>query len=198
MQLSRCFPIVPKLACDHLGLPIIDSPKPLTLLGGLTSFGGAGNNYSMHAVTEMSRQIRSGKVNAGLVLANGGVLSYQHALCLSSRSKAASPYSDSRVSSGTVVGNSPPIEAFPKGDASIETYTVEFSRDGNPATAFIVGRLKDTGHRFVANHGDQRTLLQLASAIEEQVGKEGYVEMKRDAREEPERNIFFLGIKPGL
>jgi hypothetical protein len=22
--------------------------KPITLLGGLTSFGGAGNNYSMH------------------------------------------------------------------------------------------------------------------------------------------------------
>lgn len=44
----RCFPIVPKLACHHLGLPITNAPKPLTLLGGLTSFGGAGNNYSMH------------------------------------------------------------------------------------------------------------------------------------------------------
>lgn len=43
-----CFPIVPKLACQHLGLPITKSPKPITLLGGLTSFGGAGNNYSMH------------------------------------------------------------------------------------------------------------------------------------------------------
>jgi hypothetical protein len=43
-----CFPIVPKIACHHLGLPIINSPKPITLLGGLTSFGGAGNNYSMH------------------------------------------------------------------------------------------------------------------------------------------------------
>lgn len=41
-----CFPIVPKLACDYLGLSM-DS-KPLTVLGGLTSFGGAGNNYSMH------------------------------------------------------------------------------------------------------------------------------------------------------
>lgn len=43
-----CFPIVPKLACDHLGLSITNSSKPLTVLGGLTSFGGAGNNYSMH------------------------------------------------------------------------------------------------------------------------------------------------------
>jgi len=38
---------VPKLAADHLGLPI-NGGKSLTLLGGLTSFGGAGNNYSMH------------------------------------------------------------------------------------------------------------------------------------------------------
>ena len=43
-----CFPIVPKLACQHLGLPITKGAKPTTLLGGLTSFGGAGNNYSMH------------------------------------------------------------------------------------------------------------------------------------------------------
>ena len=27
---------------------MIGSSKPITLLGGLTSFGGAGNNYSMH------------------------------------------------------------------------------------------------------------------------------------------------------
>lgn len=45
---NRCFPIVPKLACQHLGLPITGSRKAITLLGGLTSFGGAGNNYSLH------------------------------------------------------------------------------------------------------------------------------------------------------
>lgn len=44
-----CFPIVPKFACAHLGLPLDGSSEtPTTLLGGLTSFGGAGNNYSMH------------------------------------------------------------------------------------------------------------------------------------------------------
>ena len=102
-MIVRCFPIVPKLACRHLGLPLIDCPKPITLLGGLTSFGGAGSNYSMHvrvhsrmrqfsglmlkAVTEMVRQLRSGKGQNGLVLANGGVVSYQHVICLSSQSR---------------------------------------------------------------------------------------------------------------
>lgn len=46
--MQRCFPIVPKLACSHLGLNLEHPGKPITLLGGLTSFGGAGNNYSMH------------------------------------------------------------------------------------------------------------------------------------------------------
>lgn len=138
----RCFPIVPKLACHHLSLNILSSSRPLTLLGGLTSFGGAGNNYSMHvsymsgtrisldgllnrtkqAITEMTRQIRSGNFNTGLVLANGGVLSYQHALCLSARQKSVdSPYHDSRVDSDTVVkGLSPRIDAFADGEAVIE------------------------------------------------------------------------------
>lgn len=194
----RCFPIVPKLACSHLGLPILDSPKPLTLLGGLTSFGGAGSNYSMHAITEMSRQIRSGKVNTGLILANGGVLSYQHALCLSSRSRTTSLYPDSRGSSGTTVGTSPAVTDSAEGEARIETYTVEFKRDGKPATAFIIGRSKASGRRFVANHGDQRTLQQLSSAFEEQVGKEGYVKTERNAEGEPMRNAFFLGPRSEL
>ncbi|TVY85952.1 hypothetical protein LAWI1_G006898, partial [Lachnellula willkommii] len=88
-----CFPIVPKLACEHLGFTSTDPPKPITLLGGLTSFGGAGNNYSMHALTEMVRVLRSGKARTGLVLANGGVATYQHVVCLSSHARPSpSPY----------------------------------------------------------------------------------------------------------
>lgn len=99
----RCFPIVPKLACGHLGLPVTGGVKPTTLLGGLTFFGGAGNNYSMHvsdvnryalpynsdnaykaqAITEMVRQLRGNKGRTGLVLANGGLATYQCSLILS-------------------------------------------------------------------------------------------------------------------
>jgi acetyl-CoA acetyltransferase len=87
-----CFPIVPKMACQHLGLPMMSGEKPITLLGGLTSFGGAGNNYSMHALTEMTRQLRDGKGKKGLVLANGGVLSYQHVIVLSTTPREGGGY----------------------------------------------------------------------------------------------------------
>lgn len=192
---------MPKLACHHLGLPVLDSPKPLTLLGGLTSFGGAGNNYSMHAITEMTRRLRSreGGARNGLVLANGGFLSYQHALCLSSGPRRGGlPYPDSRGSSGGVVGAPAPVEPFAQGEAVVETYTVQFDREGSPEMAFIVGRLTDSNYRFVANHGDIRTLQELASDVEEQVGKVGYVETKRDASGDPESNVFFLGPKPRI
>lgn len=199
LDLYSCFPIVPKLACHHLGLPILSSPKALTLLGGLTSFGGAGNNYSMHAITEMSRQLRARKAKTGLVLANGGVLSYQHALCLSSEPRReGTSYPDSRGFSGAVVGAPAPVEPFAQGEAVIETYTVQFDREGNPDMAFVVGRLRENGHRFVANHGDQRTLQELASAVEEQIGKVGYVDTKRDGSGDPESNIFFLGPRPRI
>lgn len=56
-----CFPIVPKLACLHLGLDMLQPQKPITLLGGLTSFGGAGNNYSMHvSASRASEETQSG------------------------------------------------------------------------------------------------------------------------------------------
>lgn len=200
-----CFPIVPKLACRHLGLPLTKQSKPVTLLGGLTSFGGAGNNYSMHvrisspsrissdswqALTEMVRVLRKGEGKRGLVLANGGMLTYQYAVCLSSQPRT-SPYPDrnplpERLDDEPV----PAIATTPEGEAVIEvsrsrssislvltlqTYTVEFGRDGRPVRGHIVGRLVDNGHRFLANHGDEKTLQQLSSASVEPIGRRGWV-----------------------
>jgi len=192
-----CFPIVPKLACHHLGLPI-DSRKPITVLGGLTSFGGAGNNYSMHvcahpyiivctvlttqAITEITRQLRSGKGRHGLVLANGGVLSYQHAVCLSTL-----PGNDAYPNGTRLVDAdpSPSVDETANGSAVIETYTVDFNRDNTPVRAYVIGRLEN-GHRFLANHGDAQTLAQMASWTEESIGKTGLVKTEHG------RNLSFL------
>jgi hypothetical protein len=89
IDIYSCFPVVPKLAAAHLGLPLTGS---LTLLGGLTSFGGAGNNYSMHALTEMTRRLRTEDGRKGLVLCNGGVLSYQYAVVLSKEPRVGGDY----------------------------------------------------------------------------------------------------------
>lgn len=79
----------------------------------------------------MCRQIRSGNIKHGLVLANGGVLSYQHALCLSSKRRANGVmYPDSRLGSGAVVGGSPApsVRAFAEGVAVVEVSMILFIR----------------------------------------------------------------------
>lgn len=116
-----CFPIVPKLAAQHLGLPITGGKKSLTLLGGLTSFGGAGNNYSMHALTAMTRAIREGKGKTGLVLCNGGVMSYQYVVVLSkhSRTSGVYPQETSLPQDGKDL-TVPDIEERPEGEAEVE------------------------------------------------------------------------------
>lgn len=120
--MNRCFPVVPKLACQHLGISISPetSSRPITVLGGLNSFGGAGANYSMHvsfssripfgeifdisdtivkAVAEVVRRLRKmrlsnpgGQANNGLILANGGVLTSENAICLSTHKRVQFPY----------------------------------------------------------------------------------------------------------
>ena len=114
---------MPKIAKHHLALP---HTTPLTLLGGLTSFGGAGNNYSMHAFTEMTRQLRQRKSTGvdsnGLILANGGVMTYQHVVVLSSRPrKDGTPYpSTNPLSAYSPNDPAPTIEEEAKGEATIE------------------------------------------------------------------------------
>ena len=189
-----CFPIVPKIACRHLGLPVTGRKKLVTLLGGLTSFGGAGNNYSMHAITEMVRQLREGRGDNGLVLANGGVMTYQHVLCLSKNRRGdGSTYPEENPLSEYITDVAAPVvQRQAEGDAVVETYTVEFKRDGSPLRGHVVGRLKSNGNRFIANHGDAITLQRLCSQHEDPIGKEGWV--RKDSTREG-RNLFtFDGI----
>ncbi|QSZ29960.1 hypothetical protein DSL72_004478 [Monilinia vaccinii-corymbosi] len=224
-DLYSCFPIVPKLAAHHLKIPFLDPPKPITLLGGLTYFGGAGNNYSLHAVTEMVRQLRkkrtqtqtsrkeNEKASHGLILANGGVLTYQHVICLSTQPRSdgkqyqdGNPCPDVVQSSPVLRSMEPPQSQHGRGssdglnivgaegvgsgvwEAFVETYTVQFSRTNEPEIGYVVGRLKKDGRRFVANVEDEKTLGNLVkdAAGEEVIGKNGWVWMEEGGK----RNLF--------
>jgi hypothetical protein len=59
---------------------------------------------------------------------------------------------------------------------------VEFNRDGIPLRGDVVGRLTNSNHRFIANHGDGNTLRQLSSANTEQIGRKGLVKTGEDGR----------------
>ena len=184
-DLYSCFPIVPKLACAHLGLSMTPPyPKPISLLGGLTFFGGAGNNYSMHSITHMARYLREGRGKNGLVLANGGVVTYQHAICLSAKPPSGTqryPASNPLPDSLPILDDSA-IERNPNGEAVVETYTVDFAKDGRPMLGHVVGRLTRNGRRFLANHGSDKTLMELASKTREPIGRKGSVKGGEEGR----------------
>ncbi|OAL55831.1 hypothetical protein IQ07DRAFT_676084 [Pyrenochaeta sp. DS3sAY3a] len=175
IDIYSCFPIVPKVAAHHLGIPIVGGKK-LTLLGGLTSFGGAGNNYSMHALTEMTRQLRQKKGRTGLVLCNGGVLSYQYVVLLSTEPRKSGEYPRENPLPPQITDvPAPELVLNAEGEAVVETYTVEFNRDGTPSRGHIVGRLKSNNKRFLANNSDENTLRQMVDSGAEVIGKIGWV-----------------------
>jgi hypothetical protein len=80
----------------------------------------------MHAFTEMTRQLRQRKSTGvdsnGLILANGGVMTYQHVVVLSSRPrKDETPYPSTNPLSVNPSRNpAPTIEEEAKGEAIIE------------------------------------------------------------------------------
>jgi acetyl-CoA C-acetyltransferase len=148
-----CFPIaVSATAVDGLGLAA-DDPRGLTLTGGLPFFGGAGNNYSMHAIAETVQRARTAPGSFGFVGANGGMLSKYSAGVYSTAPVAWRP-DDSRALQAEVDAWAAPAQADrADGWATIETYTVTHGRTGS-RTGVVVGRLEDDGRRFLARADD--------------------------------------------
>ena len=70
----------------------------------------------------MVRQLRKGNGRHGLVLANGGVLTYQHVVCLSSQSpKEGTVYAEHTVLPERIMDvSSPSIELNPGGPGVVE------------------------------------------------------------------------------
>jgi acetyl-CoA C-acetyltransferase len=141
-----CFPIAVFNVRDGLGISPSD-PRPLTVTGGLPYFGGAGNNYSMHAIAAMVRRLRQNPGQRGLVAANGGFLS-KYSVGLYSTRPAPWRGFDSKALQAEVDSWPAPPVAPGNGSGVVETYTIDFS--GKAPVGVVVGRLDGGGPRFVA------------------------------------------------
>lgn len=146
-DLYSCFPIAVFNVADGLGLSP-DDPRGLTLTGGLPFFGGAGNNYSMHAVAETVARLRVSPGTFGFVGANGGTLSKYSVGVYSTTPRAWQDWDDSGVQNELDAEPSVPSVEVAAGPARIETFTVKQDRAG-VLQGIIVGRL-DSGERFLA------------------------------------------------
>jgi len=145
-DLYSCFPIAVFNICDGLGLAPED-PRGLTVTGGLPFFGGAGNNYSMHAIASMVRRLRAEPGDVGLVGANGGFLSKYSVGVYSTTARTFMPFDSRPLQAEIDAWPAPALEPGFVGDADVETYTIDYS--GAAPRGVIVGRT-DAGARIVA------------------------------------------------
>jgi acetyl-CoA C-acetyltransferase len=162
-DLYPCFPCAVTVACDSLGIAV-DDPRGVTVTGGLTLFGGPGNNYSTHAIAEMVARLREAGSGRGLVTANGGYLT-KHAVGIYGVEPPARPWGerDPGAAQAAVPTDRHPQLRDPDGTEAVhvEAHAVRYDRDG-PATGVVVCRLAD-GRRCLAQaSGDGALLEQLA------------------------------------
>jgi acetyl-CoA C-acetyltransferase len=174
IDLYSCFPVAVFNICD--GLPIApDDPRGLTLTGGLPFFGGAGNNYSMHAIAETVQRARQVPGSFGFVGANGGYLSKYSAGVYSTKPAAWQPDSSAALQAEVDGWDAPAQLRRADGWAVIESFTVTHARDG-AAAGIVIGRLEAGGERFAARAADEdREMLDLLTAAEQPIGQRVYV-----------------------
>jgi acetyl-CoA C-acetyltransferase len=145
-DLYSCFPVAVFDVRDELGIAA-DDPRSLTVTGGLPFFGGAGNNYSMHAIASMVRGLREEPGAYGFVGANGGFLSKYSTGIYSTRPSDWRGFDSAGLQAEIEAWPAPPPAPDDALAGTVETYTIDYGREA-PA-GVVVGRTA-AGERFVA------------------------------------------------
>ncbi|MEX0682797.1 MAG: acetyl-CoA acetyltransferase [Dehalococcoidia bacterium] len=173
-DIYSCFPSAVEYGLEALGLAAID-PRPLTLTGGLPYTGGPGNNYVTHSIATAVQRLREQPEALGLVTGLGWFATKHSAGVYGGRPPSGEwQRTDPAVDQATLDGMaSPAFAAEANGEATVETYTVAFGREGEPEQGIVIGRLGD-GTRFMANTPADAELL-WSMTREEFVGRKGRV-----------------------
>ncbi|HEY1415263.1 MAG TPA: acetyl-CoA acetyltransferase [Caulobacteraceae bacterium] len=172
-----CFPIAVFNVRDGLGIAPND-PRPLTMTGGLPFFGGAGNNYSMHAIAALVRALRRRSDAFGLVAANGGFLSKYSVGVYGAKPGAWCGF-DSIALQAEVDSWAAPEIGPGTGWGTIETYTIDHA--AKPPAGVAIGRLDDA-NRFVARTDPEDDQIVRRMMSEEPLGARVQVSLDADGR----------------
>jgi acetyl-CoA C-acetyltransferase len=173
VELYSCFPCVPKMARRVIDWPV---EKPATVFGGLTFGGGPIGNYMSHAVASLTDKLRQAG-GKGLLFANGGLATHNHAIILSHRPIPAARLPcdfDFQAEADKARGEIPAFVEDYTGPGVIESYTVTYERDGRPKAGVVVGRAP-AGERFLAKIAaeDQASIAFLTDGGAQPVGTMG-------------------------
>ena len=170
LDLYSCFPTVVQCASDVIGIDALDAARVPTVTGGLTFFGGPGNNYVTHSIATMVDRLRADPSSDGLVSALGW-FSTKHAWGTYAATPPARGFAWHDVQ-GDVDAQGVCETTGQDGEVTIESYTVTHARDGAPLRLIAAGRFDDGRRRWC--HSDD---LKLAISAEENelIGRRGVV-----------------------
>ena len=149
IDLYSCFPVAVEIGAAEIGLAL-DDARGLTQTGGMSFFGGPGNNYTSHGIAAVALRLReSGRL--GYVSGNGGVLS-KHSLGIYSNEAPAQAFQrvDTTAEQEAIAASALEVTFAAEGEAKVDGGTVVYGRDGSPTSAPIIATLTD-GRRVVAN-----------------------------------------------
>jgi acetyl-CoA C-acetyltransferase len=157
-----------------------DDPRPMTVTGGLPYFGGAGNNYVMHAIAETVNRCRADRDQFGLITSNGYYCT-KHGVGIYSGGEPNRPWSRTSPEAFQAALPLPPsleIDLEPSGDFLVDAYPVWHDRDGEPEIGILAGRASD-GRRAWAQTAKNDKDLMRAMMAEEWVGKRGRIRERK-------------------
>jgi acetyl-CoA C-acetyltransferase len=160
-DLYSCFPSAVQMAMRELGLagPVGGDGRPLTVTGGLSFFGGPGNNYVTHSVGAMVDACRADPGSLGLVTGVGYYLTKHSAGLWSTRPpvgvfvRVDPEATKARIAA--VPGRS--AAGAYAGPATVEATAVQYGRDGDPVLGLLAVLTPD-GRRALANSTDPAAL----------------------------------------
>ncbi|MDO9357105.1 MAG: hypothetical protein Q7T55_25630, partial [Solirubrobacteraceae bacterium] len=163
VDLYSCFPSAVQIAARELGLPIDDPARPLTCTGGLTFFGGPGNNFGTHGVIGVARELREAVPGTLGISSSLGWYATKHAYGLYGTSAPARPYETLRPTPAPARREvASPEEAAEAGGGTVEVATAFFGRDGSPEFGVIFVLLPD-GRRAIGRSTDPAVLTRITS-----------------------------------
>jgi acetyl-CoA C-acetyltransferase len=154
LDLYSCFASSVNFALDALGLSA-DDPRGFTVTGGLPYFGGPGSNYVTHSIVSMAQVLRDNPGDVGLVTGVGMHLTKHVFGVYSTEPGPVSPPDEAGVQARLDAAGKKGIVERHTGPATIVSYTVVHTRDGEPQWGLVIcdvdsatrcyGRVEDQG-----------------------------------------------------
>ncbi len=188
-DLYSCFPSMIQILMREIGIGL-DDPRGLTVTGGLPYFGAPMNNYSMHAIATVIERIRENPSQKAMVVAIGG-MNTKPSFGIYGTESPAHPWGkrdDTELQESIFAETLPEPAEQANGQLAIETFTIQYNRNGRPETGIVMGRLEDGSRTLADIKADADALIEMQE--KGLIGKTGMVRFDR----EQNRNFITITV----